>query len=369
MSGSTNEDFAIDGGMQREVKDEVKPTDDGNGASGPANHPASGRVDIHPLVLLSVVDHYARVNNKVATKKRVAGLLLGGYQRLADGTQVLDINNCFAVPFDEDAKTPDVWFLDTNYADEMYRMFHKVLPKINIVGWYSSGPTICPNDILLHLLVANRFCPNPIYCVVNTDPTRKGSPVSAYTTIAGREGAPVEFRNVPTELGSSEAEDIGIEHLLRDLTDSTVTTLSSQVVDRQVSLNHLEQLLQVIQQYLTDVADGRLPVCVDVLEVLQEVMNIRPRLHQIKHSKEMIVWSNDQALTTFVAAMGRCVMALYDVISNRRRLNRELKEARERREAEAKKKAQDEAQAAAEKNKAATDGKPSGNNDEGPNKV
>lgn len=335
------DDFSLDVDTER-----VQSEKGGSGSQSSkaaSFHPAAGRVDVHPLVLLSLVDHYARVNSKVANKKRVAGLLLGGYQRLADGTQVLDINNCFAVPFDEDVKCPEVWFLDTNYAEEMYRMFKKVLPKISVVGWYSSGPTICPNDLLLHLLVANRFCPNPIYCVVNTEENRKGSPVQAYTTIAGREGAPVEFRNVPTELGASEAEEIGIEHLLRDLTDSTVTTLSSQVMDKQLSLTRLEQLLTIIQQYLVDVADGRLPICLDVLEVLQEVVNLRPRLHQLKQSKEMVVWTNDEALSTFVATVGRCVMSLYDVILNRRKLSRELREARERREQEAAKKAAAEA--------------------------
>lgn len=309
-------------------------SNEGSGSVASQFHPGAGRVDVHPLVLLSLVDHYARVNKNLANKKRVAGLLLGGYQRLANGQQILDINNCFAVPFDEDATDLDVWFLDTNYAEEMFRMFKKVLPKISVVGWYSSGPTISPNDLHLHLLVANRFCPNPIYCVVNTDPNKKGTPVLAYTTIAGREGTPVEFRNVPTDLGALEAEEIGIEHLLRDLTDSTVTTLSTQIVDRQLSLQRLEQLLATVQQYLADVAEGRIPMNLDVLEVVQEVVNIRPRLHQLKASKEMIVWTNDQTLSTFVAAVSRCVMALYDVILNRRKLSRELKEAREKRELE-----------------------------------
>ncbi|CUE60898.1 proteasome regulatory non-ATPase subunit 8, putative, partial [Bodo saltans] len=213
----------------------------------------------------------------------------------------------------------------------MFRMYKKVLPKISVVGWYSSGPTICANDMNLHLLIANRFCANPVYCVVNTDATKKATPVLAYTTIAGRDGAAVEFRNVPTNLGALEAEEIGIEHLLRDLTDSTVTTLSTQVLDRQLSLQRLEQMLTTLQQYLLDVADGRLPMCLDILEIVQEIVNLRPRLHQLKASKEMVMWTNDSALSTFVAAASRCVMALYDVILNRRRLSRELKESKERR--------------------------------------
>lgn len=298
--------------------------------------PSAGRVEVHPLVLLSLVDHYARMNSKAIEKRRVVGLLLGRYKRdHATGMQILDINNSFAVPFDEQPDNPRVWFFDINYAEEMFTMHRRVLPHIKIVGWYSSGPTIQPNDMLLHLLVANRFCPNPVYCVVNTDPGNKGVPVLAYTTVQGREGArQLEFRNIPTHLGAEEAEEIGVEHLLRDLTDATITTLSTQIQTRQLSLQRLCQVLEQIECYLNDVANGVLPICEDVLEVLQELISLQPEIYAHKTSTEMIVHTNDQAITTFIAAVARCVGALHEVILNRRQLARELQEVRERREAE-----------------------------------
>ena len=57
-------------------------------------------VMVHPLVLLSVADHYHRVAR--GTRKRVIGILLG--QSLPGGT--IDITNSFAVPFEEDSKNP-----------------------------------------------------------------------------------------------------------------------------------------------------------------------------------------------------------------------------------------------------------------------
>lgn len=53
-------------------------------------------VVVHPTVLLSVVDHYNRIAKD--TKKRVVGVLLGEY----GDKGVLDVTNCFAVPFEED---------------------------------------------------------------------------------------------------------------------------------------------------------------------------------------------------------------------------------------------------------------------------
>ncbi|EPY35012.1 26S proteasome regulatory subunit N8 [Strigomonas culicis] len=294
--------------------------------------PSASRVDVHPLVLLSLVDHFARMNTKVRQKKRVVGLLLGRYKTDAAGTQVLDINNSFAVPFDEDPHNSDVWFFDTNYAEEMFVMHRRVHPKTKIVGWYASGPTVQQNDMLLHLLVADRFCANPVYCVVNTDPSHKGVPVLAYTTVQGREGArSLEFRNIPTHVGAEEAEEIGVEHLLRDLTDSTVTTLSSQLEERERSLEHMARVLVQIEEYLSDVASGALPASEDVLEALQELISLQPETYLKKKSLELNRFTNDRTIATFLGSIARCIGGLHEVILNRRVLARELKEIKARR--------------------------------------
>ena len=49
------------------------------------------KVVVHPLVLLSVVDHFNRMG-KIGNQKRVVGILLGCIK----GKGILDISNCFA---------------------------------------------------------------------------------------------------------------------------------------------------------------------------------------------------------------------------------------------------------------------------------
>ena len=56
-------------------------------------------VTVHPLVLLSAVDHYNRVAK--GTRKRVVGILLGSVDKGS-----VDATNSFAVPFEEDNKNP-----------------------------------------------------------------------------------------------------------------------------------------------------------------------------------------------------------------------------------------------------------------------
>ena len=332
VSMSKPELSGIDGGPE---EDQKINNSENNGEENSGNRrsipPVPTAVDVHPLVLLSVVDHFTRMNAKSLQAKRVVGLLLGNVIK-AEGVPRLDITTSFAVPFDEDMKDPDVWFLDTNYAEQMWLMYRKVLPKIKVVGWYSSGPEICSNDLNIHLLVAQHFCTSPIYCIVNANPQKKGVPVVCYTTTESRGAQSVEFRNIISNLGTVEAEEIGIVHLLRDLTDSTITTLSTKINNRHLALTNLEQLLGNIEQYLRDVVAEKLPICTEVLAELQEVINYLPLVHKLKNDQGLLVTQNDQELVTFTASVARCVTALYEVIVNRRQVQKELKARREKRE-------------------------------------
>merc|ERR1719198_1332310 len=112
--------------------------------------PEKRDVVVHPIVLLSVVDHYNRVAK--GTTKRVVGTLLGEIYDLK-----LHITNCFAIPFEEDARDPQVWFLDHNFHEQMFTMFKKVNQKERVVGWYSTGPKIKPSDLNIHELF-RRYC-------------------------------------------------------------------------------------------------------------------------------------------------------------------------------------------------------------------
>ena len=87
---------------------------------------------VHPIVLLSVVDHFNRVCQK-NLNKRVIGALLGEASK-----NTLDITNCYAIPFEEDVKDPDIWFLDHTYHEQMYSMYRKINAKERFLGWYTT---------------------------------------------------------------------------------------------------------------------------------------------------------------------------------------------------------------------------------------
>eukprot|EP01048_Picozoa_sp_COSAG05_P013922 COSAG05_NODE_1530_length_4621_cov_3.869084_4_plen_294_part_00 len=176
------------------------------------------QVVIHPLVLLSTVDHFLRVNPK-GGKGRVVGVLLG---EVWQGR--VDVTNSFAVPFDEDDKSGGVWYLDHDYMEKMYRMFKKVAAKEKIVGWYSTGPTIKPIDIQVNHLFRDwgqGAAADPVFCIIDVNVKEDVLPTEAYVAVeeTASDSSTVSwtFKHIPCEIGALEAEEIGVEHLLRDI--------------------------------------------------------------------------------------------------------------------------------------------------------
>jgi len=270
-------------------------------------------VVVHPLVLLSTVDHYNRVAKD--TRKRVVGVLLG---ETFKGT--LDITNSFAVPFDEDDRIDGIWYLDHDFLEQMSTMFKKVSAKEKVVGWYSTGPRIKPADLEIHELF-RKFCPNPVYVVIDVKPRELGIPTEAYVALQEEKDDGTEtmytFHHVPSEIGAYEAEEIGVEHLLRDIKDTSVSTLAQQVTNRLNAMKGLHSRLGDMQTYLENVLCGKLPVNHQIVAHMQEMFNLLPNLAIEDMVKSFSVKTNDMMVIVYVASMIRSVIALHNLINNK----------------------------------------------------
>jgi len=143
--------------------------------SSKLSQPTINVVEIHPLVLLSVTDHYVRVAKD--TKKRVVGCLLG--EKIGS---TLNVTNCFAVPFDEEERPPETWFLDYNYLEDMAFMFKRVNAREKIVGWYSTGPKLRKNDIDIHKLFLE-YTNEPILSIIRVNEDNEDIPTESYIAI------------------------------------------------------------------------------------------------------------------------------------------------------------------------------------------
>merc|ERR1712018_744235 len=244
------------------------------------------------------------------------GLLLGSWSSKG----ILDIANSFAIPFDEDDKDRDVWFLDHEYLENMYNMFRKVNAKERVVGWYHTGPKLHQNDILINDLI-RKYCPNSVLVIIDPKPTRIGLPTEAYKVVEEihDDGSPTEktFEHVPTEIGAEEAEEVGVEHLLRDVKDTTVGTLSQKITNQLMGLKGLEMKLKDMHTYLEQVADGKLPMNHQITYLLQDIFNLLPDVTNPQFVKSINVNTNDQMLVLYTSSLIRSIIALHNLINNK----------------------------------------------------
>lgn len=278
--------------------------------------PAYEEVVVHPLVLLSVVDHYRRVEEDDSEKKRVVGVLLGEYRKGR-----LDITSSYALPFEEDEKDPTIWFLDHSYLETMYRMFRRINAKEKVVGWYSTGPKLREADLDMHELFSN-YHPNPVLVIVDVRPENMDIPTSAYLAENeiredGTQREQKTFIHVPCSIEAFEAEEIGVEHLLRDVKDNTVSTLATKVSEKIKSLQGLEQRLKEIKKYMEYVVDGTLPINHEIMGHLQDSFNLLPNLNLEEYVKAFAVKTNDMMLVIYLSSLIRSVLALHNLISNK----------------------------------------------------
>ncbi|KAF2755524.1 26S proteasome regulatory subunit rpn-8 [Pseudovirgaria hyperparasitica] len=290
-------------------------------------------VSVAPLVLLSAADHYGRLAKDAKTKKRVVGVLLGQN----DGKNVR-VSNSFAVPFEEDERDPSVWFLDHNYVESMNDMFKKVNAREKLIGWYHSGPKLRASDLEINELF-KRYTPNPLLVIIDVQPKEVGVPTDAYFAVEEikDDGTTTTktFVHTPSIIEAEEAEEIGVEHLLRDIRDVAVGTLSTRITSQLQSLQGLHLRLRDIGQYLQKVLDGDLPVNHAILGNLQDVFNLLPNLSTPKSTAQtngipppgpadnselaraMSVKTNDQLMTIYLSSLIRAITAFHDLIENK----------------------------------------------------
>merc|ERR1712087_252075 len=284
--------------------------------------PTKRDVVVHPIVLLSVVDHYSRVAK--GTTKRVVGTLLGEVDDFK-----LHITNCFAVPFEEDPRDPQVWFLDHNFHETMYAMFKKVHGKERVVGWYSTGPKIKPSDLNIHELY-RRYCPEPVLVVMDVQPKDLELPMEAYYSIQEQTSDEVfkrTFLHVNSTVGAYEAEEVGVEHLLRDIKNASASTLAVRVGDKIAALKGLALRLKEISEYLKQVVAGKLPMNKEIVYQLQEVFNLLPDQDSEDLVQSFAMETNDMMLALYVGSMLRSTVALHNLINNKIK-NKKLKEGK-----------------------------------------
>lgn len=227
---------------------------------------------------------------------------------------------CVLVPFDEDERDKSVWFLDHDYLENMYTMFKKVNAKERIVGWYHTGPKLHQNDIAINDLI-RQYCPHSVLVIIDAKPKDLGLPTEAYFAVeeVHDDGTPTSktFEHLLSEIGAEEAEEVGVEHLLRDIKDTTLGSLSQLVTNQLQGLKGLGVQINAIKNYLEAVSLDKLPINHTIIYLLQDIFNLLPDVSDHQFVKSSFIKTNDQMLVVYLASLVRSVIALHNLINNK----------------------------------------------------
>ncbi|KAH6759150.1 Mov34/MPN/PAD-1 family protein [Perilla frutescens var. frutescens] len=121
------------------------------------------------------------------------------------------------------------------------------------------GSGVSPDYVLIVVLV-----------IIDVQLKEFGIPTKAYYVVEEvKENATQKshkvFVHVPSKIVAHEVEEIGVEHLLRDIKDTTISTLTTEVIEKLAALKGLDARLKEIRSYLNLVIEGKLPLSHKIL--------------------------------------------------------------------------------------------------------
>ena len=199
------------------------------------------------------------------------------------------------------------------------------LARERMIGWYHTGPKLRASDQEINDLF-KRFIARPVMVIVDVRPHTVGIPTNAYFGVEEIKDDGTEtrktFLHVPSAIEAEEAEEIGVEHLLRDIKDSTTTTLATRVSEQLSSLRGLQSRLSDVQKYLVDVAAGKMPVNHQIVYHLQDALNLLPDLTDSATTQSFASSTNDQMLVVYLSSLLRAVIALHALVDNKASIGR-----------------------------------------------
>lgn len=212
----------------------------------------------------------------------------------------------------------------------MNELSKKVNARERPVGWYHTGPKMRASDLEINEIF-RKYCTHMCPTLLIVDPLasedRIGLPFDAFASIeqlsedvsskSTNTGNQKLFVHLPSVVEAEEAEEIGVEHLLRDVKDNAVTDLTTKITNKLDSLRALQQQLTSIESYLQAVQSGKLPRNPSILYNLQEIFNLLPDVHSPEARKALTVANNDQSMMIFTGSVIRSIIALHELINNK----------------------------------------------------
>jgi len=275
---------------------------------------ASLDIQIHPLVVMSIADHYTRdIALKAKSKKRVIGALAG--QQNGRDVNVLE---SFEIAFNLD-KNGHIEYDKKSFAADL-DLFKEAYPTYEMLGWYSTGAKIDPYDLEIHKMMTT-YNERPLYLLLNPNPPEdaRDIPITVYETevrVVSKDKTVTEFAKTSFKVTADEAERITVVHCAKVVgaDDNSGSAVTSHYSTLGKAIQQLSQRVHVLRAYLQEVASGSESPNQDILRQIKGLTKRLPTMESTEFKEEFLNEYNDAMLVTYLATVTQGLNSINDVV-------------------------------------------------------
>ena len=276
------------------------------------------QVNVHPLVLINISDHYTRVKVKrLSAQKevpRVFGVLFGVQNGL-----VVDIFESTEMVYNIDESTGKVNF-DGDFLEKKKDLMTQIFPSFEILGWYATGSEISKGDLITHKAFGE-FNENPLYLLIKPDELSQDEealPISLFETrtqMNTEDGsANMIFVNVDFKIDAIEPERICVDHIAQQTPSGNEPAIVPHLKSLRSAVGTLVSRVETLRNFLSATQQGKIEKHHALIRQAISLCNQLPLLESEALSGELLKEANDTMLVSYLSSITNCSGRLHEVM-------------------------------------------------------
>jgi len=274
------------------------------------------KVEVHPLVLFSILDHYLRRQDG---NDRVIGTLIG----FRNG-DVIEITDCFGVTYVHYANQP---LFGRTYNKEMFDLYKRVDPKETIVGWYSTFSderTLDSISLHFHSEYAEEN-EKAIHLVVDTSLKEDKINFRAFVSapvLIGEQALGNTFHQVECEIKMEDDEKLAIHQVVKGREFSrdrkqaeSLSRINNDENQLIAPIRTLHSMLGTITDYVDQVVSGKIPANHEVGMRIAEALKSVPQLDPDSYDNIYNRSTQDLLMVSYLSNLTRTQLAIVEKLT------------------------------------------------------
>ena len=259
---------------------------------------ASVTVQLHPLVILNISEHWTRIRAQEGAPRQVLGAIIGQQK----GRNV-EIMNSYELVFDE---VDGQIVIDVEYYKLKESQFKQVFEQMDMLGWYTTGGAPNASDVSVHKQIC-QLNESALLLKLNPQSISSELPITVLESVMDLVDGEAQMLLLETgyTLATEEAERIGVDHVARVSAGETddKSKVAESLVPQHFALQMLRSRVRIIVRYIEAMQAGEVPVNYDILREAYSISHRLPVLQSAPVVQDLFTQMNDVTLMTYLGTL------------------------------------------------------------------